>query len=182
VLEDLKARLKLEEGVIPWMYRDSVGNVTVGVGHLLASSGVAAALPFALESGTLVGADEIRAEYARVLALEADELPSYYWRHTRLRLSQAAIDCLLDADVMAMQTAIARTFAAWADFPGAAREALLDMAFQFGVRGLVRGFPRLCVAASEADWKSCALECHVAGIGEARNLARAALFQAAVQG
>jgi hypothetical protein len=71
------AQLKLFEACVPWMYLDSVGKVTVGVGLMLPNAYAASALPF-----TLVGAPatpaQIAADFARVAALAPDRLPAFY--------------------------------------------------------------------------------------------------------
>jgi len=41
------AQLKTFEGCVPWMYRDTVGRVTVGVGLMLPDAAAACALPIA---------------------------------------------------------------------------------------------------------------------------------------
>src|SRR5690349_17498748 len=100
MFEDLKQRLKTsEEGNIPHMYLDTLGYVTVGVGHLLATSESAVGLPFLQPSGVPAGVDAIREEYAKVRELEPKHLPAYYRERTVLRLDQTAIDALLEADV-----------------------------------------------------------------------------------
>ena len=43
---DQQAKLKEFEGCVPWMYRDTVGKVTVGVGLMLPDINAAQALPF----------------------------------------------------------------------------------------------------------------------------------------
>jgi len=43
------AQLKTFEGCVPWMYRDTAGKVTVGVGLMLPDAAAACALPFQTE-------------------------------------------------------------------------------------------------------------------------------------
>ena len=66
-------------------------------------------------------------------------------------------------------------------FPAQAQEALLDMAFQLGARGLVNKFPHLVASVKARDWKTCAVQCHRAGIQEWRNVATADLFRHAAE-
>jgi GH24 family phage-related lysozyme (muramidase) len=178
-LEGLRARLRVEEGNVPWLYLDSLGLVTVGVGHLVTSVASAAMLPFALPSGGAAGAAAICREYDQVQVLEAGQLTGYYALRTTLRLSQAAIDGLLDADLASLALALEHRLRGFVGYPAPAREALLDMGFQLGPSGLLDKFPRMCAAAANGEWAVCAEECHSLGISEARNQARVALFQQA---
>jgi len=45
-LEQSLEKLKEFEGSVPWMYRDTVGKVTVGVGFMLPNAEAAQALAF----------------------------------------------------------------------------------------------------------------------------------------
>lgn len=184
MFEALKARLKSsEEGNAPCMYLDSLGFVTVGVGHLLATSGIAAALPFVTPSGLLRAcAPDIQAEYVEVRGMTPGQVLQYYMRRTTLRLPQATIDGLLDADVEEKQRGMCALIVGFGDFPEAAQDALLDMAFQLGPHGLVSKFPTLIAAAKQDDWATCAANCSVRDTQVLRNETRADLFlQAASQ-
>lgn len=170
MFEALKERLKeQEEGNVPWMYLDSLGYVTVGVGHLLATSEMAVLLPFRLGSGVAAGPEAIRKEYGAVRELEPGKPPGYYAAHTRLRLVQGAIDVLLEADVAAMHQRLGTLVPELAGFPAPAIDALLDMAFQLGPHGLVSKFPGLMDAVKAHDWTACAGFCHSTGTQETRN-------------
>ena len=62
------AQLKSFEGCVSWMYRDTVGRVTVGVGLMLPDAATACALPFQTAVGAAATSEQIAAEFARVEA------------------------------------------------------------------------------------------------------------------
>jgi GH24 family phage-related lysozyme (muramidase) len=177
--DDLKLRLKIEEGNVGWMYLDSLGLVTVGVGHLLAYAAAAAVLPFMLPSGDPAGVTAVCAEFNLVRGLAPAMLPGYYEAATKLRMSQASIDALLDADLASLALALEHRLAGFGGYPGSAQEALLDLGFQVGPSGLAAKFPKLCAAAEAGRWRICALECRTPGAADSRNQARARLFEQA---
>ena len=178
-LEEMKARLRAEEGNIPWMYLDGAGQVTVGVGHRVTTAAAASMLPFTRPSGEAAGVAETCSAYNAVRALAPDKLPGYYQLTTHLRLPQTAIDELLEGDLVFLTAALAHRLDGWDGYPAPAQEALLDMGFQLGPSGLLQKFPLLCAAAEGGNWDACASECHVLGASEARNQARAGLFREA---
>jgi hypothetical protein len=47
--------------------------------------------------------------------------------------------------------------------------ALLDMAYNLGPAGLLKGYPRMLSAVEAGDWAQAAAECVRGGIGAARN-------------
>ena len=93
-LEQSLAQLEIFEGCIPWMYLDTVGKVTVGVGFMLPDSDAAAALPFQLE-GQAATADEITDDFGRVTGMAAGHVAGYYKQPDSPQLPQSAIDAQL---------------------------------------------------------------------------------------
>jgi GH24 family phage-related lysozyme (muramidase) len=82
-LEQSLAKLKEFEGCVPWMYRDTVGKVTVGVGLMLPDANVAESLPFFLGPRPATS-QEIAAEYARVDSLPLGRASTFYKSPTAL--------------------------------------------------------------------------------------------------
>src|ERR1700730_16912523 len=93
-LEQSLAKLKEFEGCVPWMYRDTVGKVTVGVGLMLPDAKAAAALPF-LVGGRAARQEEIAAEYALVDAMAMGRASTFYKTPSPLVLTQQTIDAKL---------------------------------------------------------------------------------------
>lgn len=168
------------EGSVPHMYLDTVGRVTVGVGHMVPAV-TEAQLIRLLTRATLTPAtvQEIVAEFNNIArqqrALEARE----YQQFTQLEMALADIEALLQSDIAAMENGVRANFNNYDTYPAEAQDALLDMAFNLGVHGLVNSFPRLHAAALNKDWNTCAAQCHRNGISDTRNQKTVALFKAA---
>ncbi len=171
---------RTQEGVVPHMYLDTVGLVTVGVGRMLESVADAQTLPFIVR-GTKVaaGPGAIGLEWQAVKNLEAGRLASYYEQFTNLELPDAAINTELVKDIEEFSAALRVKFPGLNLYPDHAQLALLDLAYSMGAHELVAGYPKLCAAAEIQDWKTCAAECTRAGVAPSRNEACAALFRAA---
>ncbi len=178
-LEQVVAKLEFFEGSIPWMYRDTVGKVTVGVGVMLPDAAAATALSFRL-GGQPAGAVDIAAEFARVDALPMGRPAPFYRREGGPELSQDEIGALLRNMIVRFEAELREKIAGYDNFPDQARMALLDMAYNLGPEGLLRGFPRLIQAAEAGDWKQAAAQCFRHGPGAARNQWTEAMFLANV--
>jgi GH24 family phage-related lysozyme (muramidase) len=164
------------EGSIPWMYLDTKGKVTVGIGHMIPDADAATRLPFTLSSEPPVGraetADEIavRSAFAVVATAPEGMLARRYERLTVPRLSTAAMRAVHEADTRAFLARIRARFDAFDSYPLPARLAVLDMAYNLGLDGLWRKFPRWRAACLDQDWRTCAKECRRRDIQASRNL------------
>ncbi len=181
MLEELKARLRQHEGVVPHLYLDTLGLVTCGVGHMIPNANAMAGVPMVQPGGAEASLVDKVTEWYRVKHLEPARLPAYYAANTTLRMTPEAITDLQDSDVAAFQQALRSLLPGFDQFPEPAQEALLDMAFNLGAKGLVDKFPHLIAAVNARDWQTCAAQCHRAGIQEWRNVATSELFGRAAQ-
>src|SRR5580692_5991153 len=93
-IEQSLTKLKEFEGCVPWMYRDTVGKVTVGVGLMLPDVAAAQALPF-LCGGRAATAEEIGADFARVAAAAQGKAAGFYRGAGSPELGQETIDAKL---------------------------------------------------------------------------------------
>ena len=59
--------------------------------------------------------------------------------------------------------------------------ALLDMAWNLGLKGLLDGYPRMLAAVQSGDGQMAAVESHRNGIGDVRNAWTAAKFDGQIQ-
>lgn len=147
------------------MYLDGFGNVTCGVGHLLACPDDALKLPW-------VGADAA-ADWARVKASEPGHSPIYYERLTTCRLTEETMDNVLDADIAIASSDLLSVLPETAGWPSCVRQALLDMAFNLGAHRLVKpapkGWPKMLAAMRAGKWDEAAKESHRRGIQDSRN-------------
>lgn len=174
---DYRPLAEENEGNAPWMYLDTRGNVTVGIGHLLDGPARAVALPFVHDDGgDRADPDEIAAAYAAVRSAgrKAARGAGAFRDVSGLRLPPAAIEALYADDFEAVLAAVRKAFRAvgggFDSYPLPARLAVLDMAFNLGVRGLYRGFPRFReLGLGRRDFATAARECRRTGISPARN-------------
>lgn len=167
-LEQSLAKLKEFEGCVPWMYRDTVGKVTVGVGLMLPDAKAAQALPFLVNSRAATP-EEITAEYARVDAMALGRPSSFYKTPTSLQLTQQTIDTKLSAVLQGFEADLRTQFPRYDTFPDAIKMALLDMIYNLGPTGLFHGFPHLVAAVETGAWAQAAEHCMRRGPSPARN-------------
>ncbi len=177
----VKVRLRQFEGCTSFMYRCSGGEVTIGVGHAIASAILASQLQWEANGGA-AGADQVTADFEKVAAAEKGHVASTYANLTACRMADEEIDRILESDVAAFEAQLAEALPNWSGLPEPAQQALFDMAFNLGMGGLGK-FHNLLRAVNAGDWETAAAECHRLGIQDARNEETAALFrQAAAEG
>jgi len=162
------AQLKSFEGCVPWMYRDTVGRVTVGVGLMLPSAAAACALPFQAV-GAAATAEQIAAEFARVDAMAMGKLPSFYRAAGSLELPELVIDEKLSAVLAGFEATLRAGLAGYDKLPDGVKMALLDMAYNLGPEGLLKGYPKMIRAVETGAWAEAAAESARGGINAARN-------------
>jgi GH24 family phage-related lysozyme (muramidase) len=156
------------EGCTDYMYLDTKGLVTVGVGCMLPTAAAAVALPFDPH-------DRVELEYAIVHAAPAGQICTRYAGLTKARLPASHIRALFDFRCNGFANVL-RSYFAFDALPEGAQVALLDMAFNLGASAVCTRWPALKVAIRHADWVSAAHECHRDGVSAARNAATASLF------
>jgi GH24 family phage-related lysozyme (muramidase) len=162
-LQDLIAH----EGVIPWLYCDTKGLPTIGIGNYVTVEGFLA-LPLAHNFVTPADDGEKRFAYARVLeAFEENASAMHYRDKSDLRLSHddtmALVTKRLETEFISGIKAVCHDFDDW---PLPARRATVDMGYSLGVHGLVHGYPSLVAALQARDWATAAGECHRRKDGE----------------
>jgi GH24 family phage-related lysozyme (muramidase) len=180
-LEQSLTKLKEFEGCVPWMYRDTVGKVTVGVGLMLPDTKAAQALPFFLGARAATP-EEIAAEYARVDAMTLGRASSFYKIPTSLELTQQTIDAKLSSVLQGFEADLKREFPHYDTLPDGIKMALLDMIYNLGPAGLFKGFPHLVAAVQTGSWAQAAEHCMRRGPGAARNNWTREQFLSAVVG
>lgn len=170
LLAQIKANCEREEGRVPHFYLDTRGGVTVGIGHLVPSLSHAVAL--ALEPKSLVPSD-----FEAVNDAEPGLLAKAYEHLCHTRMTDEDIDARLSFDIAICEAQLDHRLDI-TTFPDPAAAACLDMAVNLGVAGLMT-YTKLCAAAKEGDWVTCASECYRHGISDQRNRWTAGLFREA---
>ena len=170
----IKANLEQFEGRTSWLYRDSSaeGLATCGIGHCVPDFSACQALPFL---PPITGA-----EWAQILTEPRGCRASFYQSVTTGRLSDAAIDALLDADIAERLGPIRAAIHGYDALPYGPMAAVFDMAYNLGVTGLTKGYPHLMAALANRDWATCAAQCRRIGVSVARNTKTAELFLGAI--
>lgn len=167
-LDDALANAKRFESSVAWMYLDSVGLVTIGVGNMLPSVAAALRLPLRVQSsGDLAGADAIAKDFARVAAMAPDKLPRFYYEYEALILEQVDIDVLLLARVRDFESQLRTLYPRYDTFPDAAKLGLIDMIYNLGAGKLQTGYPHFDASVRAGDFGVAAQQCD-------RNAAQAA--------
>src|ERR1700683_3909482 len=179
-LDNAVAQLQIFEGVVPWMYLDTRGFVTVGVGEMLASSGRAQALPCIDGTSNAVTPDVILAEYNRVLALPKAQSAGSYQAAGSPILSADSITNLLMAHLQLFDGQLSAQFTNYAQFPDPAKLGLLDMIYNLGPHGLFAGYPTFMGDVNSGNWAGAAAQCYRNGPSAARNNWTQQQFLAAV--
>lgn len=181
--DSLKQMLSENEGRIPHMYLDTVGRVTLAIGHMIPAVVEAQKLTLQVRaSGQTATAAQIADDFNRVLAQAPGMVAARYQPFTTIEMTDEQIDRLLNQDIAVMEAGVRQQFAGYDSYPEPAQDALLDMAFNLGVTGLVTKFPKLKAGAEAQNWNTCAAECRRNGISDARNQKTRDLFLQAAAG
>ncbi len=167
-LEQAVATIRDFEGSVPWMYLDTAGKVTVGVGLMLVNEVAAHALPFTTGDRP-AKLDEIAREFARVSGMRPGQIAKFYFSKQGLQLSDDAIDAKLRDTVQGFEGYLRSHLHGYEELPDAAKLALLDMIYNLGPGRLFAEYPRLIAAVERADWKAAAASSLRRGPSAARN-------------
>jgi LAS superfamily LD-carboxypeptidase LdcB/GH24 family phage-related lysozyme (muramidase) len=169
------------EGRVAWMYLDTKALVTVGVGNLIDPERYALELPFVHKStGEPATREQISAEWRRVKSDTSLATRGYRQAEkvTELRLTEQAMDELLQSKLASNESTLRGTFPDWDDWPADAQLGVHGMAWAMGP-AFTKKFPKFTAAAQRQDWTTAAAECRIAGARERRNAEHAALFHSA---
>ncbi len=162
------AKLEEFEGCVPWMYRDTVGRVTVGVGLMLPDAQAAQALPF-LAGSQMATPAEAASEFARIHAMPMAREASFYKVAGSLELTQETIHANLRMVLEGFEDDLRKEVSQYDGLPDGVKMALLDMVYNLGPAGLFRGFPHLMAAVKAGEWAQAASCCARRGPGPVRN-------------
>jgi len=168
-LEQSYDALKRWEGVVPYMYLDSIGLVTVGVGFMLPNVYAASTLPFVNTKDEPASQVEIALDYNRVKALPANKLVTYYHSFSSLLLPPSEINRLLAANVTSFEVSLRRIYPDYDVYPGSVKIGLLDMVYNLGAAKLQATYPKFNAAVRAHNWELAAAQSHRNGPSEERN-------------
>lgn len=168
------------EGATTWMYRDTLGYVTVGIGNLVHDSDEAIRLPFKVD-GRDAMPEEIQRDFIRVIGCNRG-MPAASYRLVgalRVELTNEGVrDLAVSRLKHEFMPGLSRLFIGFDDLPRPAQSALVDMAWNLGISGLAQ-FSHLRDAVARQDWNAAAASCHVKTSRPDRNEWRAEMFRSA---
>jgi GH24 family phage-related lysozyme (muramidase) len=147
------------EGMINYMYLDTHGYVTVGIGNLVKSEAAAQRLPFV---DTVTGApsrgEQIVEAFRRVSGMPAGMRAREYRSATTLRLPDEVVYSLAASRLQReFLPGVRRAFPHFDQYPSPAQRAIVDMAYNLGVKGISK-FKSLRAACEAGDWQLAARE------------------------
>jgi GH24 family phage-related lysozyme (muramidase) len=154
--------LNRNEGCVPWPYCDKGGNVTIGIGELIRDSSALVALPLVRMSDERPASPEEKVvAFNRVRDFFTPGLTATAYRALtiiRLPQSEAMGLCVrrLEEDFIPSLWKMFPDFEAW---PLDASVAVVDMAYNLGVKKLLTEYPSFLEACREHDWRVAAREC-----------------------
>jgi GH24 family phage-related lysozyme (muramidase) len=186
-LDDAVGQLKVFEGSIPWLYRDTRGNVTVGVGTMIPSLAACVTLnqshPLHCENAPATMA-QIMADWNRLqhLPFGQEYAAGGYKALMSVYLLEADITALLMEIVTQCDTNLRRDYPDYDSLPDGVKLALIDMDYNLGDAKLRGSYPRFDAAVDVKDYTTMAAQCHRAGIPDARNEWTKNLLLAAASG
>ena len=176
--------LQAHEGCCTWLYCDSRGYVTTGIGNLVADADACAALPWQHALANVGGSpapvtdEQKRTAYANVLNAFGPTKPSAmsYRSISDLRLTLDFVVGLVEQRLEAESIpGIQELCPSFDEFPLPARRALVDMAYNLGVHGLSH-FNLMLTACNARDWATAARQCHRSTCRDSRNDWTAQMF------
>lgn len=175
------------EGDIPWLYLDTVGKVTIGIGHMIPTAAAVSAIPLARNGAAASEADKRTAYDAVAAATDRSLRGANAFRDlSDLRITPEQSAALFQgkfaeifAEAQRLFKDVGGGFAAW---PTRVQLATFDMAYNLGPRGLFNGFPTFRTKGlAVRDYQVCAEECRRVGPSPARNTWTRDQFEAAAQ-
>lgn len=149
------------EAPLNFMYLDTKGLVTVGIGHQIFSAEDAQQIPFLDKAGKPVPKVEIRRQYE---FLKNSFLPNYkaisYQKLTNIHISEDTMANLMDANLQDIDRQLKLLFHGFDNYPSNIRLVLFDMAYNGGVNKLRIGYPKFIEAIRKGNWRAAADESH----------------------
>jgi len=165
--------LKAHEGFKNAMYKDTAGNITVGIGHMIASADMAAAMPFTRTHTVHGHGSDMSSEVAATKGDIVSAFNAYKQNSAtppmNMHLSNDAVVNQCISDVQTTISGLKGLYHGFDGFPNSAKTALADMGFNLGISRLTNEFPNFNNAVNNQDWNGAANESHRTGIGDSRN-------------
>lgn len=184
-----------EGEVVPHMYLDNKGNVTIGIGHLLPTRESAQALPFEWNiygPSHPPGVEEIGSGYDKIKAAPyGDKINANAFEPVRGKIGSKLMNIVIsdqhahdifNHDLTVSARELKRKFPDLYDYPVPAQKALLDLHFNVGGKNFnERDWSMLFDAVRKKDWESAARESRRRDVQIRRNETVKNLFRDALE-
>jgi GH24 family phage-related lysozyme (muramidase) len=178
-LFEVKLLIAPSEGNKSFMYVDTTGNVTVGIGNMLPSAAAAIKLNFVNRTTkNKASPAEIANDFDAVSKQPKAMAANYYQKFTNTDLPDGDIDSLFSDRVDEFQKALKKAYPKYDSYPKPVQLAILDMAFNLGVGALKSTvkWPKLNAAIAAQGWKKASEDCFRPDANGVRNAKIKALF------
>ena len=154
-------------------YLDSVGKVTVGVGHMLPNrAAVSSITMYKVKNklpGTLATLVEKQIEFDTILKQKKNYKAEWYKKHTTLVMKDADITALLNKHVDSFYKKLKGYPDDFDKLDRNVQAALFDMIFNLGVNQIINKFKKFDAAIKSGDWKKAAAESNRPQLDPKRN-------------
>ncbi|KPZ55500.1 hypothetical protein AN391_02547 [Pseudoalteromonas sp. P1-13-1a] len=170
----LKRNVKAYEGNIPHMYLDTLGFLTVGVGHLLKDVEAAKKVPFIVrDTGVKASIQQIEGEFKSIKAMPWGKKyeATYYKPFTTLVISEAVREAQVEHHIKTFESELKTIYGAseFASYPDDVKLALFDLIFNLGMPRLKDTFPNFNRHMKAHDFKKAAIESNRKDVSAERN-------------
>jgi GH24 family phage-related lysozyme (muramidase) len=150
------------ENFVPHMYRDTNGNVTVGIGELLRTPDEAKLLTFT-KRGTNIGASaqEIELDFNNVktAAVSSKSKAPVYQQFTMLEFTEPRAEARALDRMKEFLGFLTKTyFPEFNTYPVLVKMGLLDLAYHAGAKGARKTYKDFAAAMDRRNWKQAGIE------------------------
>jgi GH24 family phage-related lysozyme (muramidase) len=182
-LSNFRTKTEEFEGRTTFMYLDTGGNVTAGVGHEIPTVQDAEALPFDGGMGAVAGT--VARDWQTIRDAPAGRVAAFYEPLTTSRLSEQAIDGIFASDCNLVWTSARGFIQDFDNLPQPVQQAISDMILNIGAEKEHADYfgphSKFGPAIERGDWVTAAKESARNGIPESRNQYTANLILSAMQ-
>lgn len=192
VKTEVSKNIEKYEGRISHLYLDTVGKVTVGIGHMVPNKTAMATVTMYKKDAkgmlVLATATEKQAEYDAIKKLPFGRAygAASFKKHTTLIMKDVDINTQRDKHIQSFYNELTSYYTtsngfntAFDSMPIEVQKALFDMVFNLGVTKLKSQYVKLNDAIKKEKWDEAAKQSNRIGISPARNKYVLDLFKAA---
>jgi GH24 family phage-related lysozyme (muramidase) len=192
VKQQVVKKIEEYEGRINHFYLDSLGKVTVGIGHLVASKAGVSSITMYTAGNNLparsASLQDKQAEYDHIARQQKGRVASWYKQHAKLMMKDRDINILMERHLDSFYRDLANIYRKSKGYPEdfdhlpqKVQMALFDMIFNLGAQRLVSSFPSLNNCIKAGDWSKAAQQCNRPQVSVARNQYVIQLFLSAAR-